>query len=617
MALPLLFRRPHIAPLDGTSSSYSPPLEPATRFLFDPRNDWRLILFSGRLMNVVAALALGFFVWLWSRELFGVIGAAVSLGLYCLSPTIVGNSSLATVDIFTSLWFLVSCRAWWSMLTKVTISSVVFAGVSAGFLAATKISAVLLCPMLIVMIGLRLYVAGAPEVEIPLITHRPDFKRSLVLTISILASLALAVLTLWVCYIPQLIIFPGPAGSALTFSHLAHAYSGGLSECLNFLSRVGFLPEPWLHDLRVFFATTSLRRAYLLGEYSLGGWWYFFPVAWFLKAPIPFLLALFGAFAGLSWKRIGAPLLGIRMSADPDGGGEAIPSLKEFIPLVVLVGVYFSASMASGLNIGLRHLLPVFPPLFILSGALVCLPLRRFACLMFAGVLLLWSAKDLWSVRGEYLSYFNSFAGGPAQGHRYLVDSSVVWGQDLPAFESWLERKQNRGEMKTVYLSYFGNADLRRFRIGATKLLPQFYDLRPASIDLLEAGSYVISATMLRSVYGPLFGPWRPSYENLYQRLRSEHSLAAELLSRPNGTLTLTADQIHRLRVFEWLRFNRLCAYLRLREPDSRISNGLLVYDLSASELAVALTGPPRELAAADAVVGAAKLSQEKLDFIK
>jgi len=124
-------------------------------------------LVLGSLAAGLAAAGLGLLVWRWSRELFGAEGGFISLGLYCLSPTMVANASLATVDLFTALWFLVAVRAWWGLLSKVTLGSVLLAGISAGLLAATKISAVLLVPVVMVMAAWRLWAAGFPPVALP------------------------------------------------------------------------------------------------------------------------------------------------------------------------------------------------------------------------------------------------------------------------------------------------------------------------------------------------------------------------------------------------------------------------------------------------------------------
>jgi hypothetical protein len=529
----------------------------------------------------------------------------------------VANASLATVDLFTALWFLVAVRACWGMLSKVTLGSVLLAGISAGLLAATKISAVLLVPVVMVMATVRLWTAGVPPVALPAFAAGRRLPGPGALAVALAAAVVVAVLALWACYLPQLTVFRAAPDGGLSFAQLARAYSGALAGPLDLLGRAAVFPEPWVHDLRLFLATTSLRRAYLGGEYSVGGWWHFFPVAWFLKSPVPCLLALLGAAAALAWGRVIVPVFGGSSAPRAAGRDRARGLARELVPLGALAGVYVAASMTSGLNIGLRHLLPVFPPLFILAGAAVFLPVPRHWRPAAGAAFVLWSAAELWSVRGQYLSYFNAFAGGPREGHRHLVDSSFEWGQDLPALEVWLDRRRVSGESRPVYLSYFGNADLRRFRLGATVPLPQFYDLRAPAVDALKPGTYVISATMLRSVYGPLFGPWRPSHEARFQELRGEHARVLSEILHPGVQLTLKADEWERIRLFEWLRFNRLCAYLRGRGPDSRVTHGLLVYELSGAELAVALDGPPAELASEDAVLGSKARGQESLDFLK
>ena len=619
MALPIIFRRPFVEPQPEVTGTFAPPLEPATRFLFDTRNDWRWMLRAGRVMILLAGLALAVLVWVWSRELFGPAGALLSLGLYCLSPTMVANSSLATIDLFTALWFFVACRTWWRLSEKVTPSGVLACGVASGLLAATKISSVLLAPLVLALLAGRVAAETFPWFSSrragmgALASWRTRWRG---LALAAAAAVAVAVITLWLCYLPQLTVFRATPGAAVSLEHLARAYTGSWSGLFEFLGRIHLFPELYLHDLKVFLATTAVRRAYMGGEHSLGGWWHFFPTVWFLKAPLPLLLALAGGALGLFWGRL-APLLLGGTTSPVEAAGRPAPARRELIPLAVLPLIYLGASMASGLNIGIRHILPVFPPLFVLAGAAVLVPVRRGWRHALAAAILLWSARELLTVRGQYLSYFNPFAGGSREGHRWFVDSSFEWGQDLPAYERWLEKRGEGEGRPPVYFSYFGNADLRRFRLGGTILLPQFYELRPPSLRDLGPGTYVISATMLHSLYGPLCGPWRASHETRYLELRGEFRATLERFAQAGSELKIPADQWSRLQLFEQLRFNRLCAHLRCREPDSRVTNGLLVYELSTAELAAALDGPPAETAPADAVLGSKRFPQEALDFIK
>ena len=46
---------------------------------------------------------------------------------------------------------------------------------------------------------------------------------------------------------------------------------------------------------------------------------------------------------------------------------------------------------------------------------------------------------------------------------------------------------------------------------------------------------------------------------------------------------------------FAKLRFARLCAYLRQREPDDHVGHSMLIYRLSKEQIAEALEGAPPE----------------------
>jgi hypothetical protein len=187
-------------------------------------------------------------------------------------------------------------------------------------------------------------------------------------------------------------------------------------------------------------------------------------------------------------------------------------------------------------------------------------------------------------VGSDHMAYFNELAGGPRQGHRVLVDSSLEWGQHLPALETWLAR---RVDSPPVYFAYFGYADLRRFRLDRVTRLPSFIDERgdvaPAP---LRPGTYVISATLLHTLHGVAPGPWTSSYELAYRGLRPDMlRLEADAAKgrRP------TPDEAARYRRYEGLRFARLAAYLRTREPDERVTYSTLVYEVTAAELQRAL----------------------------
>ena len=134
-----------------------------------------------------------------------------------------------------------------------------------------------------------------------------------------------------------------------------------------------------------------------------------------------------------------------------------------------LLGVYWVTVMLGHLNIGHRHLLPTYPPLFVLAGAAAywlegwreagranrsaagTLPGRITGVVLCALVALL--AGQMLCFFPNYLAYFNAIAGGPAHAYRHLVDSSLDWGQELPGRRTYLERARDRRDPFTCRIS--------------------------------------------------------------------------------------------------------------------------------------------------------------------
>ncbi len=238
----------------------------------------------------------------------------------------------------------------------------------------------------------------------------------------------------------------------------------------------------------------------------------------------------------------------------------------------MLFFVYWIFVLFSRINIGHRYLLPVYPPLFVLAGAAwnwaEHVRIRRAVVIVLAAAFVL----ETTSVYPHYLAFFNQIAGGPKNGYHHLVDSSLDVGQDLPALKQWLDRNTSG---VPVYLSYFGAADPEYYGIRSIRLPGNAEPPPPRKPFPLTEGIYCISATMLQSVYTPAIGPWNRHYEEWYRKVASERK-----------------DFL----LFNKLRFARLCAFLRSREPDDSAGYSILIYRLSRSDVQLAIEGPPAEL---------------------
>lgn len=153
--------------------------------------------------------------------------------------------------------------------------------------------------------------------------------------------------------------------------------------------------------------------AYLLGQRSRSGWWYYYPVVLAVKTPLPFL-ALFFIGLGVSLHRPN------RIRA------------AYWLPLAFALGILF-VSLFSRINIGVRHILPVYLG-FSITAALGAVWLyERLSSARWApwilAMLMLWHGATSVLSHPDYIAYTNLIAGDHPE--RILVDSDLDWGQDM------------------------------------------------------------------------------------------------------------------------------------------------------------------------------------------
>jgi hypothetical protein len=227
------------------------------------------------------------------------------------------------------------------------------------------------------------------------------------------------------------------------------------------------------------------HESYLMGLRSKVGFWYYFPVVFAVKSTLAALAATILAVAAggwALWKR------GLR-SVTPMTLGLVLPPL-----------LYFVFSMTSGINLGMRHILPIYPFLYVGVAAVVAsrsgagLPARPVVLLALA--LLTLQIAECARIHPDYLAFFNAAAGGPARGPEYLVDSNIDWGQDVKKLARWLTAHGTR--RARVY--YFGNAQLRYYGIDE---LGYPDGLNPGAWDQIDEYC-VANVTPLMGVYVPL-----------------------------------------------------------------------------------------------------------------
>jgi hypothetical protein len=316
------------------------------------------------------------------------------------------------------------------------------------------------------------------------------------------------------------------------------------------------LPEPYLYGLSYVDKWSRHRIAYFRGQLSTEGWPSYFPVAFLVKTPVVTLVLL-----GLgSWA-----LLRRRIAVEPAGR-------FLLLGMSVFSVTWLAISVSGGLNIGLRHLLPVYPLLFLVAGAAAAFAAAPRGRLFVGGLAALLAVETL-SAFPHHLGFFNRLSGGAAEGRAWLADSNLDWGQDLLRLRDYCRERGIDG----VHLAVHPSTPMpRSFR-------PQFVLAAPPGSRLspLVPGTYVVSVNMLLGLSEPMARDevWGdPGFlENARRAVGWASSppdagVPAELLARARADV-------------EVLRHARLVNRLRSRPEDGRIGTSLLVFELTAEDL--------------------------------
>ena len=577
VALPAWIGRARFPDLDQDYWRTSDAWVMGHEFFYETGEDHFPRLMAARAMTALFSVMTGALIFCWSRRLFGTAGAFVSLLFFAFSPAFLAHGGYATSDVCIALFMLASIGAWWRHLNTPGPGAFALSAVVFGLACVAKFSAVLLIPMMVLCAAVHLA------------THRG---RAGAVVLSALGHAAVAFAIIWAFYGFRYSAFNPALPAADQFIEAwpeMITRTGRIGRVIHFLAGIHALPEAFLYGTAYVVQMAQTRSAFLNGEYSLTGWRSFFIWAFALKTTVPFILAL-------GWSL----WLAIRGRIQPSAGRAGWwRGLVPLTPLFALVLVYGTSSVLSHLNIGERHLLPIYPVLYILAGALgrwFARPPRWEALL--AAALVAWHVGESVSIAPHYLAYFNEVAGGPAEGYSHLVDSSLDWGQDLPGLKAWLDANQRPGE--TAYLAYFGTGEPRYYGIKARRLafINGFHEDEP--YVELGPGLYCIGATMLEKVYGAYRGPWTQALENDYQFLRPFGPMFLQYASDPAARARLDRElapdkwTTSRDR-FQHLRFARLCYYLRARRPEANIGYSIFIYRLTAAEVAAATEGSLRD----------------------
>lgn len=395
------------------------------------------ILMANRLVGLAFGAMLVLATFLIARRWIGDGAALAAAALVALTPDVLAHGGVAYTDIPVTLGVLVGVFALDAAIRDPRPGRVALAALATALAVAIKYSAVILGP-----IAFALVVAEALSGR----ARDASWRRAILVAIPVFAVVAYAVVVA---------IYLG--------DWRLREFTAGLS--------------------KLFGASLNGRVAFLWGESNVGGWWYFFPVAFALKTPI-------------AMQALAALALVAAVRALPSRAGTAL--LVHPLRAPAIAAVLFAASVLTAkVNIGSRHALPLVPLLAILVAGGIAWWWPRLARTGRYAVGVFFAATAISSL-AQY-PFFISYVSGWANDrplHATLVDSSTDWGQGLIA----LREHMAANGIDRILLGYFGSAIPEGYGIRYVPM-PSFFPLpeQPIGGDLPRY--MAVSATLLTPTY--------------------------------------------------------------------------------------------------------------------
>jgi len=408
---------------------------------------------------IFIALILVLLVERWASEVYGPSAGLCALALCCFCPNILAHSHLATTDLQGVLGFVLSLYLFQGALAKPSSKNIIYLSIALGLSILLKLSNLILLPLIF---------AGAIFAAL---RAKSGLKSAVVWSSSAFRLLRLSCLGLLVLLLVINLGY-GFEGSFGAFKNF-HFFEGGSLSSLQTRFQTLRLPLPQAFiegiDRVLEEGKHSGGHSYLLGELSTSGFWYYHLIAFLAKTPIPTIF--------LSLLTVAFFFCPARFNS------------MQFCTLILpIIFVFSFNAFFNSQQIGLRHILPVYPLLYILIAPYLSGPIEKLietrrlnGSALLSILALAWIAFGTARLSPRFLQYFNEAFGGAMQGHKVLVDSNLDWGQDLIRLKHFM----SRGQIGSIKLAYFGRVD------------PGIYGISYTPLEKDSQGIGVISATFL------------------------------------------------------------------------------------------------------------------------
>jgi 4-amino-4-deoxy-L-arabinose transferase-like glycosyltransferase len=530
-AAPLNFQTLIEPPWDCGSRMTSKP----ESFLFGTKfmiqNGVDAIVVPVRLSAALMSLLLAILVMAATWQMFGRWEAVTALALLAFEPNLIANGSIVTTDMALSATAFAAFYALYRFCRDPNAFRFLLVGTTVGLMLAAKHSAVIFVPVFFVLLIADVVISrrGESRLTKQILRRCADFA----------GILLIGLVVLWALYGFRYHAIPGEGENTISVGNYIKANSMLRPEIAESLSarivagmnQTHLLPESYVLGLADIIASGS-RNAYIFDHNYPTGRWFYFPLAFIVKSSVALLLLLPLGFLFTFFDR---------------------EKRREMLFLLIPPLLFFAVALTSQLNIGVRHILPVYP-FFIVIAAVGAVWLSR-KLYLFRYVLiclLLFHAATSVRTAPNFMAFSNDLWGGTNNTYRIFRGPDVDWGQNTKLVAEYLARES----ITDCWFAPYGLTDLTRV-LQPCRLMPGGF---PADVtdDPIDPTPSVIEGTVLLSITtlpprgGPEFLPVAESEpiaeiggSVFVYRGRFEIPLAAAL------SHAIRADQLVRLKRFD------------------------------------------------------------------
>lgn len=431
------------------------------QFLYS--HDADALLFRARAGASAFALALALLVFFAAREMFGRLAAIFALVIFILEPVILGHGPLVTTDVGLAACMFAAVYSFYRYVRHPSVSGLILCGITTGLTLAAKHSGLIVFPILLLLaltdIVLRRVGSEGPAADQEASALRHD---ALTMAGALAGIAAISIAVLWSFYGFRYAARPAAAQITPPTAVFLHsletnaaqgrgfpaAYHPAQAKTIGFFEKHHLLPEAYLYGLTdIAVLTQQGRPIFLFGKLYPQGRWFYFPAAFAIKSSI----ALLALLLFLIWAK------DIRR----------VQFRREVIFLALPPVAYFAVAMNSKMQMGIRHIMPVYPFLIVLAGVAawsVSQRSRRWAYAM--AVLLAFDAVASLRTFPNYLPYSNEFWGGGSKTHELLSDSNVGWMSGLRTMQQYVSEHH----ISHCWFAYDGPQDPAYYHIPCAPL---------------------------------------------------------------------------------------------------------------------------------------------------